>query len=84
MEFVAEVKADEARQYFESKVKLNGKYIVSVYAMKDGYVNSDVATAIIYPGQNPSVQTIYDVNRDGIVDVADIAAIIAVMATMAK
>jgi hypothetical protein len=80
VEYVAEVKADEARKYFESKVKLDGKYIVSVYAMKDGYVNSDVATAIIYPGQNPTVKTVCDVNRDGTVDVADISAIITAMA----
>ena len=80
VEYVSEVTATEAGKYYGDKVKLDGKYIVSVYAMKEGYVNSDVATAIIYPGQNPSVKTVYDVNRDGTVDVADISAIITAMA----
>ncbi len=80
VEFVAEITADEARKYYSDKVKLDGKYIVKVYAVKRDFEDSDVTTAVIYPGQNPSVKTIYDVNRDGTVDVADISAIITAMA----
>ena len=82
VEFVSEITVDEARKYYDSKVRLDGKYVVTVYAVKRDFEDSDVATAVIYPGQSPSVRTVYDVNGDGTVDVADISAIITAMAEM--
>ena len=60
-----------------SKVKLDNEYMISVYATKAGYDNSDVATLEFTLGPGGEV---CDVNKDGTVDVADIATIISRMA----
>ena len=75
-----------------NKVSLTPVYTITYYAMKAGYENSDVATAIIrwrngtpvYQGfskVDPGEGAVWgDLNTDGVVDVADIANIIDIMA----
>ena len=53
---------------------------VSVYAMKEGYEDSDVATLEFTIGGAATC----DVNGDGTIDVADIATIIDAMAAQAR
>ena len=77
VEFVSEVKATEAKTYDTDEVALTGTYTVSVYAKKNGFENSDVATKTLTIG---STGEICDTNRDGKVDVADIATVLTRMA----
>lgn len=54
-----------------NNVKLTNKFIISVYASKDGYTDSEVAKAeIVYSGVSNG-----DMNGDGVVNVADIVKI---------
>lgn len=64
-----------------TEVAINGKYKVFVYATKEGYEDSDMATMEFTLGSNGKV---CDVNSDGVVDVADIATIIDEMAAYAR
>ena len=77
VEYVSEVTVTDAKKYYGDKVKLGYVYKVSVYAMKEGWENSDVATKEFTIGCGGEV---CDVNRDGAVNVADISAIITRMA----
>ena len=77
VEYVSEVTSKEVKKYYSDEVSIVGIYTVSVYAMKTGYDNSDVATKEFTVGADGEV---CDVNHDGKVDVADIATIISRMA----
>ena len=77
VEYVSEVTSAETKKYYDSKVKIGGKYKVTVYATKPGFENSDAATLEFTLGAGGEV---CDVNKDGTVDVADIATIIDRMA----
>ena len=81
VEYVYEITNADVKKGFASKVNITGTYMVSVYAMKTGYENSDVSTLEFTLGSNSEV---YDVNRDGTIDVADIATIIDKMAASAR
>jgi len=67
---------DTKKGYSDGEVNVQGKYKVTVYAMKDGY-RSDVATMEFTLSGSGEV---CDTNQDGVVDVADIATIITRMA----
>ena len=77
VEYVYNVTTEDVKNGIGSKVKLGGTYKVSVYAIKQGYKNSNVATLEFTIGAGGEV---CDVNKDGAVDVADIATIISRMA----
>ena len=77
VEYVSEVTSKEVKKYYSDEVAIGGTYTVSVYAMKTGYDNSDVATKEFTVGAGGDI---CDTNRDGTVDVADIATIIDRMA----
>ena len=77
VEFVYDITAGDVKNGIGSKVKLGGTYIVSVYAIKQGYKNSYVATLEFTIGAGGEV---CDVNKDGKIDVADITTIICRMA----
>ena len=77
VEYVSEVTSKEVKKYYDSKVKILGTYTVTVYATKEDWDNSDVATKEFTVGADGEV---CDVNHDGKVDVADIATIISRMA----
>jgi hypothetical protein len=71
VEFVSEVIVDDAKQYNDSELTLSQTYKISVYATKDGYEKSDVATREITITGNGKAIMVGDVNGDGIVNVAD-------------
>jgi hypothetical protein len=70
-----EIAVDDAQKGTSSKVSLTTTYHVSVYAIKDGYENSDVAAEEIRMGG----RDIVDVNGDGVVDVADVVAVVNII-----
>ena len=70
-EFVSEVKAGDAKLYYDSEYTLSQKYTISVYATKTGYDNSDTVTRdIIITGDGKAI-IVGDVDGDGKVNVAD-------------
>ena len=89
-----EITDSDVRKGFANgnKVSLTPVYTITYYAMKAGYENSDVATAIIrwrngtpvfqgFTRVDPGEGAVWgDLNIDGVVDVADIANIIDIMA----
>ena len=81
VEYSYEVTNADVKKGNASEVAIVGKYKVSVYATKEGYENSDVATLEFTLDSNGNV---CDVNKDGAVDVADIATIIDEMAARAR
>lgn len=89
--FVTEVKVSDAKTAEGQSLQLTTTYEINVYATKEGYDNSDVATATIqwrdgmplfegFSGVIINMSQICDVNGDGQVDVADIANVIDTMA----
>ena len=46
-EFVTEITDADIKKHFNAKISLTATYNISVYAMKSGYDNSDVATATL-------------------------------------
>lgn len=47
MEYVSEIKDVDIKKFYDSSINLSATYEISVYAMKSGYENSDVATATL-------------------------------------
>ena len=93
--FISEVKVADAKNNEGERVKLVPTYQISVYATKDGYDNSDMATVTIQWRDGRPLFTGFsnitmdgkaanDVNGDGKIDVADIATIISEMAAQAR
>ena len=70
VEYISEVTVADAKKYYDSEFTLSQTYKITVYAVKTGYDNSDVATReiIIENGQS---SLFGDLNKDGKVDVAD-------------
>jgi hypothetical protein len=93
--FKSEVKVSDAKTGDGSRIALTQTYVVSVYATKEGYDNSDVATATIcwrngrpkfdgFSSVTIDGKSDSDVNGDGKVDVADITTIICEISAQAK
>ena len=78
VEYVSEIKASDANKYYDQKIVLTNKYIVSVYATKAGYEDSEVATAEISIEGGSGLKG--DVNGDGEVGIGDIISITNIMA----
>ena len=76
VEFVSEVTVGDAKKYYGNRVMIDGTYTISVYATKEGYENSDVATMNFTPGGGKTG----DLNKDGKVDISDIFTIIKILA----
>ena len=70
VEYISDVTVADAKKYYDSEFTLSQTYKITVYAVKPGYDNSDVATReiIIENGQS---SLFGDLNKDGKVDVAD-------------
>ena len=70
VEYISDVTVADAKKYYDSEFTLSQTYKITVYAIKTGYENSDVATReiIIENGQS---SLFGDLNKDGKVDVAD-------------
>lgn len=89
--FVSKITSNDVQEGKGEDVSLTRQYVVTVYAVADGYLNSDTVTATIKWGdgtieaENIAVTSTIDkkgdVNLDGTVDVADISAVITIMAT---
>ena len=70
VEYISEVTVADAKKYYYSEFTLSQTYKITVYAIKTGYENSDVATReIVIENGQPSL--FGDLNKDGKVDVAD-------------
>ena len=78
VEFVYDIKSTYSVHGVGSEVLPVCKCTVTVYATRQDYYNSDVATMEFTLSAGGG--DVYDVNRDGAVDVADIATIIDKMA----
>lgn len=74
VEFVAKVTCPDAGEYEGSSIPLTSAYIVTVYAKKDGYENSDIATEQISLGGAAGVRG--DVNLDNEVGMPDVMFIV--------
>ena len=70
VEFVPTVTCTPNQLQNGNELELGGTFTVSVYAVKDGYDNSDTATMTINMSQ------MGDVNADGEVNAADITAVV--------
>ena len=77
VEFVYDIKSTYSVHGVGSEVEPVCKCTVTVYATRQDYYNSDVATLEFTLGADGDV---CDTNKDGVVDVADIATIIDKMA----
>ena len=92
--FVSRITSGDAMENEGQEVQLSAKYTVTVYAVADGYADSDPVTATITWGdgtmtvENITVEATIDkrgdVNRDNKVDVADIASVLSVMAELSR
>ena len=73
VEFVAKVTCTASGEgnYNVSSIPLTTIYVVSVYAKKNGYENSDVATKEIEIGGSGSTGVRGDLNGDGVVNMPD-------------
>ena len=70
VEYISEVTVADAKKYYDSEFTLSQTYKITVYAVKTGYENSDVATREIVI-ENGQSSLFGDLNKDGKVDVAD-------------
>lgn len=66
VEYISEITTPDAKKYDNGRVNLSYKYKVSVYAIKEGYENSDTVTT-----EFTSAGKLGDLTGDGKVDVAD-------------
>lgn len=88
--FVSKVTTADVQESEEQELQLSTRYVVTVYAVADGYADSDVATATITWGdgtmtaENVTIEGTRnqqgDVNLDSSVDIADIATLISIIA----
>ena len=77
VEFVTKVTSSDSGDYEGTSVSFSNQYIVNVYAKKDGYKNSDVATEEITVGGSTAKKG--DVNEDGKVNGTDIQEVINII-----
>ena len=72
--FVSQVTSSDIKNYYSKVIPLSAKYIISVYATKSGYEDSDVETMEI------NVRGLKgDVNEDGEINIADINSTIDII-----
>jgi len=62
-----------------NNVELEQTYIISVYATKEGYENSDVATKEIQLSYGSGSGKVGDVNGDGVVNAADVVKVVDII-----
>lgn len=75
VKYVSKITASDAKNYYDSSIALTNKYVVSVYAIKEGYENSETATLeISASGGKPG-----DANEDGTINAADIVTIVNII-----
>jgi hypothetical protein len=79
--YTYEITNDDVKRGSASEVQLAQVYKVSVYTTKEGYANSDVATAEFTIGGNVDTGVKGDMNGDNTVNALDIQLIIMISAT---
>jgi hypothetical protein len=77
VEFVSKITCPDPGEYEGSSIPLTTTYTVTVYAKKDDYEDSDVATAEINVGGTIAKKG--DVNEDGTVNGTDIQEVINII-----
>ena len=77
VEYAYEITSADVKKGNASKVKIDGKLKVSVYAMKEGYEDSEVAIKDI----ELSAGAVGDVNGDGVIDVSDYIGVANIILT---
>ncbi len=77
VEFIYEITAKEVKEQSDGKIALGDTYIISVYATKAGYEDSDVVTKDI----ELSAGAVGDVNGDGVIDVSDYIGVANIILT---
>ncbi len=78
VEYISQIKAADDIDHYDGKIVPTNKYIVTVYATKTGYDNSDVVTGeITIGGSGTGIKG--DVNEDGTVDVADVVDVVNII-----
>ena len=61
VEYISEITDADIRKHYDEKVSLKATYVITVYATKTGYDNSDVATATLcWIDQQPKTEGITD------------------------
>ena len=71
VEYITDIKLADEHKFYDSEIQLSQKYTVTVYAIKNGYDNSETVTRdIIIKGDGKAI-IVGDVNNDGKVNVAD-------------
>lgn len=81
VEFISQITASDAKNYYDSSIALTKKYTVSVYASKEGYENSETVTKeFSFGGNSGEISDVFgDINGDGVVDVADVTALVNII-----
>ncbi len=78
VEYISQIKAADDINHYDGKIVPTNKYIVTVYATKTGYDNSDVVTGeITIGGGGTGIKG--DVNEDGAVDVEDVVNVVNII-----
>ena len=70
VKFVSTVTTEDVNNYYDASINLSQIYTITVYATKEGYEASDVATREIVI-ENGKTTLFGDLNKDGKVNVAD-------------
>ncbi len=77
MEYISQIKAADDIDHYDGEIVPTNKYIITVYATKTGYDNSDVVTGEITIGGGTGIKG--DVNEDGAVDVEDVVDVVNII-----
>ena len=83
VEYVTDITCADIKKHYSSAIDLTGTYIVSVYATKAGYDNSDVATKEIQISSGSGSGIIGDLNGDGVANAADVVKLVNIIASQA-
>ena len=87
VEFVSELTNADASKYYSNEINVSGKYLVKVYATKEGYQDSDTATkefqlsasSSVEPGGTTEEGKKGDLNGDNVVNAADMVTLVNII-----
>ena len=75
-EFISTIAMKDTQANKTKEVELSGTYIITVYAKKEGYENSETVTQEVKVGG-----VVGDVNGDGVVDISDYIGVANIILT---
>lgn len=87
VEFVSELTNADTSKNYTNEISVSGKYLVKVYATKEGYQDSDTATeefqlsasSSVEPGGSTEEGKKGDLNGDNVVNAADMVALVNII-----